>query len=105
MDVDKDGFVTMIDLALLFGFWFGASLILILCYAAFDVCDRKGRKDDEKHRNEKAMLVEPTDNFVVLEEDSDSEVEGLTIDSGDCVHYTINIPCSCPTPPPSIASD
>ena len=41
MDVDKDGFVTMIDLALLFGFWFGASLILILCYAVFDVCDRK----------------------------------------------------------------
>ena len=86
MDVDKDGFVTMIDLALLFGFWFGASLILILCYAAFDVCDRKGRKDDEKHRNEKAMLVEPTDNFVVLEEDSDSEVEGIAIESGDCVH-------------------
>ena len=75
MDVDKDGFVTYIDLALLFGFWFGGSLILILCYAVFDVCDRKGRKDDEKHRSEKAMLVEPTDNFVVLEEDSDSEVE------------------------------
>ena len=99
MDVDKDGFVTMIDLALLFGFWFGASLILILCYAVFDVCDRKGRRDDEKHRNEKAMLVEPT------EEDSDSEVEGIVIENGDCVHYNANIPCSCPTPPPSIVRE
>ena len=67
--------------------------------AVFDVCDRKTRKDDEEHRNEKTMMVEPTDSYVVFE-DSDSEVEGLTIDSGDCVHYTINIPCSCPTPPP-----
>ena len=105
MDVDRDGFVTMIDLALLFGFWFGACLILILCYGVFDVCDRKGRRDDEKHRSEKAMLVEPTDNFVVLEEDSDSEVEGIAIESGDCVHYNANIPCSCSTPPPSIVRE
>ena len=92
MDVDNDGFVTYIDLALLFGFWFGGSLILILCYAVFDVCDRKGRKDDEKHRGEKEMLVE----------DSDSEVETIVIKSGDCVHYSANIPCSCVTPPPSM---
>ena len=98
MDVDKDGVVTYIDLALLFGFWFGGSLLLILCYAVFDVCDRKTRKDDEEHRNEKTMMVEHTDSYVVFE-GSDSEVEGLTIDSGDCVHYTINVPCSCPTPP------
>ena len=92
MDVDNDGFVTYIDLALLFGFWFGGSLILILCYAVFDVCDRKGRKDDEKHRGEREMLVE----------DSDSEVETIVIKSGDCVHYSANIPCSCVTPPPSM---
>lgn len=94
MDVDKDGFVTVIDLALLFGFWFGASLILILCYDVFDVCNRKGRKDDEKQRSEKAMLVEPTDTFAGLDEDSDSDssVEGIVIESGDCVHFNANIP-------------
>ena len=94
MDVDKDGDIDYIDLALLFGFWFGGSLILILCYFVYDVCDRIGRKE----RNEKEML-DSIDNYVALG-DSDSEVEEITIDNGDCVHYTINTPCHCITPPP-----
>ena len=92
MDVDKDGIVTVIDLVLLFCLWFGACLLLILCYFVIDLCDRKERKDDEKHRSEKTMLVEPTDNYVELEEDSDSDVEGVVIESGNCVHYNANIP-------------
>ena len=73
MDVDKDGDIDYIDLALLFGFWFGGSLILILCYFVYDVCDRIGRKE----RNEKEML-DSIDNYVPLG-DSDSEVEEITI--------------------------
>ena len=39
------------------------------------------------------MLVEPTDNFVGLDEDSDSDsLEGIVIESGDCVHFNANIP-------------
>ena len=95
IDVDRDGFVTGIDLFLLLGLWFSASLILLLCYALFDVCDRIQRKDDLKHRSEKEMLVEPADTFVGLdEEDSDSDsLEGIVIDcNGDCVHYNADIP-------------
>ena len=92
MDVDKDGIVTVIDLVLLFCLWFGACLLLILCYFVIDLCDRKERKDDEKHRSEKTMLVESSDNYVELEEDSDNDMEGVVIESSNCVHYNANTP-------------
>ena len=96
MDVDKDGIVTVIDLVLLFCLWFGACLLLILCYFVIDVCDRKDRKADEKHRSEKTRLVESPDHYVKLEEDSDNdsynEMEGVVIESSNRVHYNANTP-------------
>ena len=95
IDVDRDGYVTGIDLFLLLGLWFSASLILLLCYACFDVCDRMQRKEDLRHRSEKEMLVEPKDTFEGLdEEDTDTDsLEGVDIDcNGDCVHYTADMP-------------
>ena len=93
MDVDKDGFVTIIDLALLFGFWFSACLILIICYGVFDVCDRKGRRDDERNRSEQTMLVEPTDNFVVYDAEKDGdEMEGIVIENVACDNFSVDIP-------------
>ena len=93
MDVDGSGFVTYIDLVLLFGYWFSACLLLIVCYGILDVCDRKGRRDDERNRNEQIMLVEPTDNFVGLDTEKDSdEIEGIVIEHGACDHFSVDIP-------------
>ena len=93
MDVDGSGFVTYIDLVLLFGYWFSACLVLIICYGILDVCDRKGRRDDERNRNEQIMLVEPTDNFVGLDTEEDSDdTEGIVIEHEACDHFSVNIP-------------
>ena len=95
MDVDKDGVVTVIDLVLLFMVWFASCLLLILCYFVIDLCDRKDREADEKHRSEKTRLVE-ADHYVKLEEDSDNEsdneMDKVVIDSSNCVHYNANTP-------------
>ena len=93
MDVDKDGFVTYMDLVLIFGFWFSACLILIICYGILDVCDRKGRRDDERNRDEQIMLVEPTDNFVVYDAEKDGDaMEGIVIENVACDNFSVDIP-------------
>ena len=38
------------------------------------------------------MLVESSDNYVELEEDSDNDMEGVVIESSNCVHYNANTP-------------
>ena len=97
VDIDRDGLVTVIDLFLLLGLWFSASLALLLCYACFDTCDKIQRRKDMEQRNEVEML-DPQDEFDKLnEEDSDTgesvvdSLDGVIIDcNGECAHFSSN---------------
>ena len=86
MDVDGSGFVNIIDLALLFGYWFSAILLLIVCYGLFDIIDRRQRAEDERNRNEEMMLVSVSD----MEEVND-ELDGMVIENGPCEHLNDNV--------------
>ena len=97
MDIDKDGYVTGVDLFLLLGLWFTVSLTLLLCYACFDVFDRMQRKKDLRNWSERDMLVVPKDASEESdEEDTDTDtdsLEGVDIDcNGGCMHYTADLP-------------
>ena len=97
MDIDKDGYITGVDLFLLLGLWFTISLTLLVCYACFDVIDRSQRKKDLRNWTERDMLVVPKDALEGSDEedtftDSDS-LDEVDVDcNGGCVSYTADLP-------------
>ena len=95
MDADGSGFVNYIDLALLFGYWFSAVLLLIVIYGLFDIIDRRQRAEDEKTRNEEEMLVPVSDmeegNDVSDMEEINDELNGIVIENGPCEHFNIGL--------------
>ena len=95
MDADGSGFVNIIDLALLFGYWFSAVLLLIVVYGLFDIIDRRQRAEDERNRNEEMMLVSVSDmeegNDVSDMEEVNDELDGMVIENGPCEHLNDNV--------------
>ena len=95
MDADGSGFVNIIDLALLFGYWFSAVLLLIVCYGLFDIIDRRQRAEDERNRNEEMMLVPVSDkeegNDVSDMEEVNDELDGMVIENGPCEHFNVEL--------------
>ena len=94
MDADGSGFVNYVDLALLFGYWFSAVLLLIVIYGLFDIIDRRQRAEDEKTRNEEKMLVPISDleegNDVSDMEEDKNELDGIVIENA-CEHFNIEL--------------
>ena len=95
MDADGSGFVNYVDLALLFGYWFSAVLLLIVIYGLFDIIDRRQRAEDEKTRNEEEMLVPISDleegNDVSDMEEDKNELDGIVIENAPCEHLNIEL--------------
>ena len=95
MDADGSGFVNYVDLALLFGYWFSAVLLLIVIYGLFDIIDRRQRAEDEKTRNEEEMLVPISDleegNDVSDMEEDKNELDGIVIENAPCEHFNIEL--------------